>query len=31
MYITQKKLLDKDFEFPFLCDQSIPPNDKVEN
>ena len=31
MYITQKKLLDKDFEFPLLCDQSIPPNDKVKN
>ena len=26
-----KKLLDKDFEFPLLCDQSIPPNDKVKN
>ena len=25
-----KKLHDRDFEFPILCDQSIPPNDKVK-
>ena len=29
-YITPKKLHDRNFEFPILCDQSIPPNDQVK-
>ena len=30
IYITQKKIHNKDFEFPTLCDQVIPPNDQVK-
>ena len=26
-----KKVQDRDFEFPILCDQSIPKNDKTKN
>ena len=26
-----RKLHDRDDEFPILCDQSIPPNDKTKN
>ena len=28
--ITQKKLHDRNFQFPILCDQSIPPNDRLK-